>query len=108
MQKHDMLNIASYSCYFKYLGLSRNAAKVLQVYSAIQDKSTRVHVSVCNSVLGCLVKNGRSDSTFKLYDEMIRGGLSPDLFTYSTVRDFELHLPYYHLLWALCNIISLE
>uniref|UniRef100_A0ACD5TQ13 Uncharacterized protein n=1 Tax=Avena sativa TaxID=4498 RepID=A0ACD5TQ13_AVESA len=85
MQEHDMLNIASYSSYFKYLGLSRNAAKVLQVYGAIQDNSIRVHVSICNSVLGCLVKNGRSDSTFKLYDEMIREGLSPDLFTYSTL-----------------------
>ncbi|CAM0881336.1 unnamed protein product [Alopecurus aequalis] len=74
MQEHDMLNIASYSSYFKYLGLSRNVSKVLQVYGAIQDQSTRVHVSVCNSVLGCLVKNGRSDSTFKLYDEMIREG----------------------------------
>ncbi|VAH76906.1 unnamed protein product [Triticum turgidum subsp. durum] len=85
MQEHDMLNIASYSSYFKYLGLSRNAAKALQVYGSIQDQSTRVNVSVCNSLLGCLVKNGRSDSTFKLYDEMIRGGLSPDLFTYSTL-----------------------
>ncbi|XP_037412991.1 pentatricopeptide repeat-containing protein At1g10910, chloroplastic-like isoform X2 [Triticum dicoccoides] len=85
MQEHDMLNIASYSSYFKYLGLSRNAAKALQVYGSIQDQSTRVNVSVCNSLLGCLVKNGRSDSTFKLYDEMIRGGLSSDLFTYSTL-----------------------
>lgn len=92
MQEHAMLNIASYSSYFKYLGLSRNAAKALQVYGSIQDQSTRVNVSVCNSLLGCLVKNGRSDSTFKLYDEMIRGGLSPDLFTYSTVWDIEPHL----------------
>ncbi|KAM3330585.1 hypothetical protein ACQJBY_027035 [Aegilops geniculata] len=85
MQQHDMLNIASYSSYFKYLGLSRNAAKALQVFGSIQDQSARVNVSVCNSLLGCLVKNGRSDITFKLYDEMIRGGLSPDLFTYSTL-----------------------
>ncbi|KAG8044992.1 hypothetical protein GUJ93_ZPchr0008g13495 [Zizania palustris] len=85
MQEHDMINIASYSSYFKYLGLSRNPARALQVYGAIQEHSTRVHVSVCNSVLGCLVKNGRFDSSFKLYDEMIREGLSPDLFTYSTL-----------------------
>lgn len=85
MQEHLMLNFASYSSYFKYLGLSRNPARALQVYGAIQDQSTRVHVSVCNSVLGCLVKNGRFDSSFKLYDEMIREGLSPDLFTYSTL-----------------------
>ncbi|KAL5227314.1 hypothetical protein ABZP36_015579 [Zizania latifolia] len=85
MQDHDMLNIASYSSYFKYLGLSRNPARALQVYGAIQEHSTRIHVSVCNSVLGCLVKNGRFDSSFKLYDEMIREGLSPDPFTYSTL-----------------------
>uniref|UniRef100_A0A0E0JK54 Pentacotripeptide-repeat region of PRORP domain-containing protein n=1 Tax=Oryza punctata TaxID=4537 RepID=A0A0E0JK54_ORYPU len=85
MQEHDMLNIASYSSYFKYLGLSRNPARALQVYGAIRENSTRIHVSVCNSVLGCLVKNGRFDSSFKLYDEMIREGLSPDLFTYSTL-----------------------
>uniref|UniRef100_A0A0D9YAJ7 Pentacotripeptide-repeat region of PRORP domain-containing protein n=1 Tax=Oryza glumipatula TaxID=40148 RepID=A0A0D9YAJ7_9ORYZ len=85
MQEHDMLNIASYSSYFKYLGLSRNPARALQVYGAIRENLTRIHVSVCNSVLGCLVKNGRFDSSFKLYDEMIREGLSPDLFTYSTL-----------------------
>uniref|UniRef100_A0A0D3EQ70 Pentacotripeptide-repeat region of PRORP domain-containing protein n=1 Tax=Oryza barthii TaxID=65489 RepID=A0A0D3EQ70_9ORYZ len=85
MQEHDMLNIASYSSYFKYLGLSRNPARALQVYGAIRENPTRIHVSVCNSVLGCLVKNGRFDSSFKLYDEMIREGLSPDLFTYSTL-----------------------
>ncbi|XP_062213356.1 pentatricopeptide repeat-containing protein At1g10910, chloroplastic [Phragmites australis] len=85
MQEREMTNAASYSGYFKYLGLSRNPARALQVYGAIQDRSTRVHVSVCNSVLGCLVKNGRFDSSFKLYDEMIREGLSPDPFTYSTL-----------------------
>nr|CAB3473320.1 unnamed protein product [Digitaria exilis] len=85
MQEREMTNAASYSSYFKYLGLSRDPAKALQVYGAIQDRPTRVQVSVCNSVLGCLVKNGRFDSSFKLYDEMIREGLSPDPFTYSTL-----------------------
>ncbi|CAL4949239.1 unnamed protein product [Urochloa decumbens] len=85
MQEREMTNAASYSSYFKYLGLSRDPARALQVYSAIQDHTMRVHVSVCNSVLGCLVKNGKFDSSFKLYDEMIREGLSPDPFTYSTL-----------------------
>ncbi|KAK8452946.1 hypothetical protein SEVIR_5G203500v4 [Setaria viridis] len=85
MQEREMTNAASYSSYFKYLGLSRDPARALQVYGAIQDCTMRVHVSVCNSVLGCLVKNGRFDSSFKLYDEMIREGLSPDPFTYSTL-----------------------
>ncbi|CAO2179555.1 unnamed protein product [Urochloa humidicola] len=85
MQGREMTNAASYSSYFKYLGLSRDPARALQVYGAIQDRTMRVHVSVCNSVLGCLVKNGRFDSSFKLYDEMIREGLSPDPFTYSTL-----------------------
>jgi len=92
MQEREMTNVASYSSYFKYLGLSRDPARALQVYGAIQDRLMRVHVSVCNSVLGCLVKNGRFDSSFKLYDEMIREGLSPDPFTYSTVRDYDLFL----------------
>jgi pentatricopeptide repeat protein len=87
--EREMTNAASYSSYFKYLGLSRDPAKALQVYGAIKDRMMRVHVSVCNSVLGCLVKNGRLDSSFKLYDEMIREGLSPDPFTYSTVWDFD-------------------
>ncbi|KAG2589399.1 pentatricopeptide repeat-containing protein At1g10910, chloroplastic-like [Panicum virgatum] len=85
MQEREMTNVASYSSYFKYLGLSRDPARALQVYGAIQDRLMRVHVSICNSVLGCLVKNGRFDSSFKLYDEMIREGLSPDPFTYSTL-----------------------
>ncbi|PAN30144.1 hypothetical protein PAHAL_5G279700 [Panicum hallii] len=85
MQEREMTNAASYSSYFKYLGLSRDPARALQVYGAIQDHPMRVQVSVCNSVLGCLVKNGRFDSSFKLYDEMIREGLSPDPFTYSTL-----------------------
>ncbi|ONM41378.1 pentatricopeptide repeat-containing protein At1g10910, chloroplastic [Zea mays] len=85
MQEREMTNAASYSSYFKYLGLSRDPARVLRVYGAIKDRTLRVHVSVCNSVLGCLVKNGRLDSSFKLYDEMIREGLSPDPFTYSTL-----------------------
>ncbi|RLM93388.1 pentatricopeptide repeat-containing protein [Panicum miliaceum] len=85
MQEREMTNAASYSSYFKYLGLSRDPARALQVYGAIQDRPMRVQVSVCNSVLGCLVKNGRFDSSFKLYDEMIREGLSPDPFTYSTL-----------------------
>jgi pentatricopeptide repeat protein len=89
MQEREMTNAASYSSYFKYLGLSRDPARALQVYGAIKDQTMKVHVSVCNSVLGCLVKNGRLDSSFKLYDEMIREGLSPDPFTYSTVWDFD-------------------
>ena len=71
MQEREMTNAASYSSYFKYLGLSRDPARALQVYGSIKDQTMKVHVSVCNSVLGCLVKNGRLDSSFKLYDEMI-------------------------------------
>jgi hypothetical protein len=41
--------------------------------------------------LGCLVKNGRLDNSFMLYDEMamIWEGLSPDPFTYITVWHFD-------------------
>lgn len=67
------------------MGISQNPMKALQVYDNIRDKSMKINVSVCNSILGCLVRNGRFESSIKLFDKMKDDGLSPDLVTYSTV-----------------------
>ena len=85
MQKNDEINFASYSCFIKYMGLSRNPLKAFQVYDSIPDNSMKVNVSVCNSILGCMVRNGRFQSSIKLFDQMKDDGLSPDLVTYSSV-----------------------
>ncbi|XP_038981236.1 pentatricopeptide repeat-containing protein At1g10910, chloroplastic [Phoenix dactylifera] len=85
MQKHEKLNFASYSSFIKYMGISHNPMKALQAYDSIPDKSLKVNVSICNSLLGCLVKNGRFESSNKLFNQMKDDGLSPDLVTYSTL-----------------------
>lgn len=85
MQRREKLNFASYSSFIKYLGISHNPMKALQAYDSIPDKSLKVNVSICNSLLGCLVKNGRFESSIKLFNQMKDDGLSPDLVTYSTV-----------------------
>ncbi|XP_020697045.1 pentatricopeptide repeat-containing protein At1g10910, chloroplastic, partial [Dendrobium catenatum] len=85
MQKAEMLNFASYSSFIKYMRISRNPMKALQVYDSITDKSTRVNLSICNSILGCMVQNGRFKSSMKLFCKMKDDGLLPDLVTYSTL-----------------------
>jgi pentatricopeptide repeat protein len=88
MQEHEEFNFVSYSTYFKHMGLSRNPVKALKTYDSIKDVEIKRHVSVCNSVLGCLVKNGRAENALKLFDQMKCDGLLPDLITYSTVCYF--------------------
>ncbi|XP_042461608.1 pentatricopeptide repeat-containing protein At1g10910, chloroplastic isoform X1 [Zingiber officinale] len=85
MQNCGKINFASYSSFFKYMGLSRNPNKALEIYYGIPDKSLKVNVSVCNSILGCMMANGRFDSSLKLFELMKDDGLSPDLVTYSTL-----------------------
>lgn len=68
------------------MGLSHNPNKALEIYYGIPDKSMKVNVSVCNSILGCMVANGRFDSSLKLFELMKDDGLLPDLVTYSTVQ----------------------
>ncbi|PIA47371.1 hypothetical protein AQUCO_01400208v1 [Aquilegia coerulea] len=85
MKKHDKVNFASYSSYIKFMGKGFNAVKALEVYNSIQEESMRTNVSVCNSILGCLVRNGKFESSIKLFNQMKQGGLIPDAFTYSTL-----------------------
>ncbi|OVA03747.1 Pentatricopeptide repeat [Macleaya cordata] len=85
MKKRGKINIASYSSFIKFMGKSRNPIKALETYNSIQDESTRNNVSVCNSILGCLIRNGKFESSIKLFDQMKQSGLTPDAVTYSTL-----------------------
>lgn len=85
MQHYGKTNIASYSSYMKFMGRRLNPLTVLEIYNSIKDKSIRNSVSICNSVLNCLVKSGKFDSSLKLFNQMKQDGLMPDIVTYSTV-----------------------
>ncbi|XP_078431990.1 pentatricopeptide repeat (PPR) superfamily protein [Wolffia australiana] len=85
MRKRKRVNVASYSSFIKYMGESRNLSCALEVYNNIEDESTRNNVSICNSLLGCMVKDGKFESSMKMFEEMKLKGLLPDLFTYSTL-----------------------
>ncbi|KAJ0971381.1 hypothetical protein J5N97_019340 [Dioscorea zingiberensis] len=85
MQRCEKLDFASYSSFIKYMGKSGNLMKGLQVYDSILDKSTKMNVSVCNSILGCLVRNAKFEKSMELFNQMKDDGLHPDLVTYSTL-----------------------
>ncbi|KAL2477530.1 Pentatricopeptide repeat-containing protein [Forsythia ovata] len=85
MQQYGKTNIASYSSYMKFMGRHLNPIKVLEIFNSINDKSTRNSVSICNSVLNCLVKSGKFESSLKLFNQMKQDGLIPDIVTYSTL-----------------------
>ncbi|CAA3028366.1 pentatricopeptide repeat-containing At1g10910, chloroplastic isoform X1 [Olea europaea subsp. europaea] len=85
MQHYGKTNIASYSSYMKFMGRRLNPLTVLEIYNSIKDKSIRNSVSICNSVLNCLVKSGKFDSSLKLFNQMKQDGLMPDIVTYSTL-----------------------
>lgn len=85
MQQNGKISFASYSSYIKLMGKSLNPGKALEIYNSIKVESTRNHVSICNSVLSCLVKSGNFESSIKLFRQMKQDGLKPDIVTYSTV-----------------------
>jgi len=85
MQQHSKISASSYSSYIKFTGTSLNPAKALEMYNSISDESTKNNVFICNSVLRCLVRNGKFDSSMKLFRKMKHNGLIPDAITYSTV-----------------------
>ncbi|KAL7599776.1 hypothetical protein Lser_V15G24278 [Lactuca serriola] len=85
MQQNGELNFASYSSYMKLMGKSLHPNKALEIYKGIEDKLTRVNPSVCNSVLGCLIKSGKLENSFQLFHQMKQDGLVPDVITYSTL-----------------------
>ncbi|KAJ8526412.1 hypothetical protein K7X08_028889 [Anisodus acutangulus] len=85
MQQNQMINVASYSSYVKFMGKSLSSVEAVEMYISIKDISTKFNVSVCNAFLSSLIKNGKSESSLKLFTQMKRDGLVPDVVTYSTL-----------------------
>ncbi|KAJ6389716.1 hypothetical protein OIU77_027938 [Salix suchowensis] len=85
MQQHNKISASSYSSYIKFMGTSLNPAKALEIYNNIPDELTKTNVFICNSVLRCLVRNGKFDSSMQLFRKMKHNGLIPDAITYSTL-----------------------
>ena len=93
MQQHVKTNGSSYSTYIKIMGKKLSPVKALEIYNSIPDESTRINVFICNSLLSCLVRNGKFESGIKLFDKMKQDGLTPDSVTYNTVwLIMQLHL----------------
>ncbi|XP_010544276.1 PREDICTED: pentatricopeptide repeat-containing protein At1g10910, chloroplastic isoform X2 [Tarenaya hassleriana] len=84
MQQHGKTNVATYSSYIKLVG-GKSTSKAIEIYDSIPDDSTKANVYICNSLLSCLVKNGKFESSIKLFDKMKRDGLTPDVITYNTL-----------------------
>ncbi|CAN6543198.1 unnamed protein product [Malus baccata var. baccata] len=85
MLQNEKVSASSYSSYIKFMGKSLNPVKALEIYNNIQDESTKKNVHICNSVLGSLIRSGKFDVSFKLFDQMKQNGLTPDAVTYSTL-----------------------
>ncbi|XP_034902987.1 pentatricopeptide repeat-containing protein At1g10910, chloroplastic isoform X1 [Populus alba] len=85
MQRHNKISASSYSSYIKFMGTSLNPAKALEIYNSIPDESTKTNVFICNSLLRCLVRNTKFDSSMKFFHKMKNNGLTPDAITYSTL-----------------------
>ncbi|KAL0794533.1 hypothetical protein Bca101_065910 [Brassica carinata] len=84
MQQHGKVSDSTYSSCIKFVG-AKSVSKALDIYHSIPDESTKTNVFICNSILSCLVKNGKLDSCIKLFDQMKRDGLKPDVVTYNTL-----------------------
>lgn len=91
MQENKKLDVYSYSHYIKFMANKLDASTMLKLYNDIQVESAKDNVYVCNSVLSCLIKKGKFDTTMKLFRQMKHDGLVPDLVTYSTVCNSFLH-----------------
>ncbi|GMQ01823.1 hypothetical protein CsSME_00048316 [Camellia sinensis var. sinensis] len=95
MRKNGKISTSSYSSYIKFMGKGLNPVKVLEIYNNIEDEPTRNNVSVCNSVLSCLIRNGKFESSIRLFRQMKQDGLRPDVVTYSTVCLFDHNIVYF-------------
>ncbi|XP_062177990.1 pentatricopeptide repeat-containing protein At1g10910, chloroplastic isoform X2 [Alnus glutinosa] len=85
MQQNGKINASSYSSYMKFMGKSLNPVKAIEIYNGIHDESAKNNVFICNSVLSCLVRNGKFERSIKLFHQMKMDGLMPDVVTYSTL-----------------------
>lgn len=89
MQKHGKINVASYSSYIKFMGESKDISRALNVYETINDEAVKNNISICNSVLSCLIKNKKFDKAMSMFKKMKQNGLQPDVVTYSTVSVYQ-------------------
>lgn len=85
MQQNGKINASSYSSYMKFMGKNLNPVKAMEIFNGIKDESAKKNIFICNSVLSCLVRNGKFDSSIKLFCQMKQDGLMPDAVTYSTL-----------------------
>lgn len=85
MQQNQKINVASYSSYVKFMGKSLSCVDAVEMYRSIKNRSIKYNVSVCNAFLSSLIKKGKSESSLKLFTQMKRDGLVPDVVTYSTL-----------------------
>ncbi|XP_065627454.1 pentatricopeptide repeat-containing protein At1g10910, chloroplastic isoform X1 [Quercus suber] len=85
MQQNGKINASSYSSYMKFMRKNLNPVKAMEIYNGIKDESAKNNVFICNSVLSCLVQNGKFDSSIKMFHQMKQDGLIPDVVTYSTL-----------------------
>ncbi|KAM3694417.1 hypothetical protein ACJW31_07G056100 [Castanea mollissima] len=79
------INALTYSSYMKFMRKNLNPVKAMELYNGIKDESAKNNVFISNSVLSCLVRNGKFDSSIKMLHQMKQDGLMPDVVTYSMV-----------------------
>lgn len=82
------------------MGRNLNPTKALELYNGLQHKSMGNNVSICNSVLACLIRNGKFESSLKLFNQMKQNGLIADAITYSTVCHFKFILAKVFIFWC--------
>jgi len=85
MQKHGKVSAASYTSFITLMGRGCQTRIALELYCNLEDEHIKSNVFVCNSMLKCLISNGRVETGFKLFEQMKEWGLNPDIVTYSTV-----------------------
>jgi pentatricopeptide repeat protein len=87
----------------KFMGKSLNPVKAIEIYNGIHDESAKNNVFICNSVLSCLVRNGKFERSINLFQQMKINGLMPDAVTYSTVGHFTSYYEIPNFLLASVN-----
>ncbi|KAL4609811.1 hypothetical protein ACB092_08G007600 [Castanea dentata] len=85
MQQNGKINASSYSSYMKFMRKNLNPVKAMEIYNGIKDESAKNIVFISNSVLSCLVRNGKFDCSIKMLHQMKQDGLMLDVVTYSTI-----------------------
>lgn len=85
MKQHGKVSAASYTSFITLMGKGRQTRVALELYYNLEDEDIKSNVFVCNSMLKCLISNGRVETAFKLFEQMKEGGLNPDIVTYSTL-----------------------